>query len=328
MLVVELLESESKQCQALPHTPLTTLLILPSVAQFGCVFIVDQQQGLRGVITDGDLRRQLTAKNNLDSCLAADIMSPTPISVKVDTTVAQAFQLMSKHEINQVAVVGNQGEFAGVLTYHQIAQNLSPERLYIDLDKGDKDDNELRHIARYRFASQFIGIEANILDCACGSGYGSYYLSEYAKQVTGADICQQSIDFANEKYASDKVKFQCADLTTLDYQQNSFDMVVSFETLEHIDNRACRNFLCSIAQWVKPGGILVASSPMLRYKNNQPYVTNPYHINELPRAELLVMFKELLPGFVLHFYHQNEGSFTPLLDEHTGFCILVARKAQ
>ena len=82
-----------------------------------------------------------------------------------------------------------------------------------------------------------------------------------------------------------------------------------------------------MASWVKPGGIVVISSPMLRYKDGKPYVTNPYHINEMPKSEFLELCLTAMPDFVFHFYYQSDRSFLPLLDENTGFCISVGRRA-
>lgn len=48
----------------------------------------------------------------------------------------------------------------------------------------------------------------------------------------------------------------------------------------------------------------------------------------MPRPELLEMFSDCLPGYVIHFYHQKQGAFLPLLDEDTGFCVAVARRRE
>ena len=84
---------------------------------------------------------------------------------------------------------------------------------------------------------------------------------------------------------------------------NSLDGVVSLETLEHIDLRACRSYLSKASKWIKPGGILVASSP-IGLKMANPSITNPFHINEQKKSDLLQMFNQLLPNFKL-FFHQR-----------------------
>jgi 2-polyprenyl-3-methyl-5-hydroxy-6-metoxy-1,4-benzoquinol methylase len=142
---------------------------------------------------------------------------------------------------------------------------------------------------------------------------------------------KRAIDYAITKYKdknidSGEVDFRQADLTTLSIRDDSLDGVVSLETLEHIDIGSCETYLKNVGRWIKPGGILIASSPMLRYRNGKPYITNPFHINEQPKKQLLKMFKDLLPGFQLTFFHQKEEIFVPLDDEDTGFCIAVCRK--
>ena len=103
---------------------------------------------------------------------------------------------------------------------------------------------------------------------------------------------------------------------------------MSIETIEHVPKEVAALFLQLMASWVKPGGVVVMSSPMLRYKDGKPYVTNPYHINEMPRSEFFELCQAAMPDFVFHFYYQSEQSFLPLLDENTGFCISVGRRTK
>jgi 2-polyprenyl-3-methyl-5-hydroxy-6-metoxy-1,4-benzoquinol methylase len=172
-----------------------------------------------------------------------------------------------------------------------------------------------------------------VLDCACGSGYGTEILATMAKAkpVIGVDRSAEAIHYAQTNHLHPNVTYAQRELGLMDRRYQWFhaiDVVVTLETLEHLPGPECRAFLTAAARWISPGGLLIASSPMLRYRDGQPYITSPYHINEMPRAELLALFEELLSaaGWVKHYYHQEQESFLPLLDEHTGFCILVARK--
>ena len=67
---------------------------------------------------------------------------------------------------------------------------------------------------------------------------------------------------------------------------------------------------------------------MLRYLDGKPYVTNPYHVNEMPRNELMETIYDCFPSdkFVLEFFHQKQDRFVPLEDEDTGFLIFTASK--
>ena len=198
----------------------------------------------------------------------------------------------------------------------------------LDAQEGseDEDDNVVRHMSRYKFAASFIPKGSRLLDCACGSGYGSELLAEKAGSVLGIDRCSDAIDYARAHFDAPNIEFRQGDIGHLKFAQDSFDAVVSLETLEHVPRDVCESYLRNIVQWLKPGGILVCSSPMLRYSNGKPYVTNPYHINELPRDELIQMLEQHNEHLQLNYFHQKEDAFQPLLDEHTGFCVIVARK--
>lgn len=205
----------------------------------------------------------------------------------------------------------------------------SPERLYVtEANRGG--ENVRRHIARYEFAARHIPAGSFILDCACGSGYGTELLAGLVPRslILGVDNSQDAIGYAQTRHRYEGCCYLLLDTTKLPMPLDSLDAVVTLETIEHLPPDVCRGFLARVAGWVKPGGVVVASSPMLRHKDGQPYVTSPYHINELPRRELLAMLVEVFPlsGWVHDFYHQEQEAFVPLLSEDTGFCVVVARK--
>ena len=205
----------------------------------------------------------------------------------------------------------------------------SPERIYVTEDNCHE-DNVRRHIARYEFAARHIPAMARILDCACGTGYGSQILTRRAKwsYLTGVDCSAEAIHYARHHHQDTGDCYLHHRIEDLVLPPESMDAVVTLETIEHLPPDVCRQFLARAPSWVKPGGVVVASSPMLRYKDGQPYVTSPYHINELPREELLAMLADAFPstGWVRHLYHQEQEAFLPLLDEHEGFCVMAARR--
>ncbi|MCG7530102.1 methyltransferase domain-containing protein [Psychrobium sp. MM17-31] len=299
-----------------------------SLTHTGCNIVIDKNHKLVGIITDGDIRRAIANHTNIKVVTVNDIMNKSPKFTYASAQVSDVFTQMTDSEINQLPIVDDTNNVIGLVSYHNIAKSLSPEQLFINLDNQDLSDNELRHMARYKFARSFIKADDLVLDGACGSGYGSKILAGKSKNIIGIDLNARSINYAKKNYGDSVKEFNCSDIEQLNYDNNSIDVVVSFETLEHIPYDVCRNYLKKIGDWLKPGGILVASSPMLRFKDGEPYVTNPYHINELPKNELLNLFDSTLPNFNKHYYHQKETEFLPLQTEHTGFCIIVARKNQ
>lgn len=323
MLVQQLINDTKEEMLVESDTCLQQVLDSNAMTYIGCVFILSSSK-LVGILTDGDVRRHIVDNGLVGS--VGNIMTPNPISVKEDELVPDAFQLMTKNKINQLPVVDVLGNLSGYIEYHALASAMSPEQLFINLDEKYLTENENRHLARYHFAANFILPEQRVLDCACGSGYGSMILAKNGFEVTGVDLNQDAINHAEEKYP--KINFLHKDINQLDFADGSFDAVVTLETLEHIPKEICRKFICNITKFLKPGGVFIASSPMLRFKDGLPYITNPYHINELPRDELIDMFETLMPNFKLHFYHQIETRFVPLSEENTGFCIIVGRKLQ
>lgn len=296
----------------------------------GCALVKDDGQ-IIGIFTDGDFRRTVT-NNQTQDLRVKDVMTPNPISMPYSTPLPSAFATMVTRKINHLLLRDEKGHYVGLIDFHQIAATVSPEQMYIDTDNRDYTDNENRHVARYKFASNFFKAGDRVLDGACGCGYGSHILSATGADVLSVDLNDKAINYARNRYGvsasatKGSIEFRKADLTCLSIKDKSLDGVVSLETLEHIDLGSCRNYLKNIAGWIKPGGILVASSPMLRYKNGKPFITNPYHINEQPKEALLGMFKELLGDFRLHFFHQKEEIFLPLDREESGFCLLLARR--
>ena len=113
------------------------------------------------------------------------------------------------------------------------------ERLVIG--QTDK-ELEIEHINRYKFAQQFV-TKKRVLDAACGTGYGTQLLAQYAVSAVGVDISEEAIEYACEQYQSDKINFCVASVEKLPFPDASFDVVVCFETLVHIDDQIQTRFI-------------------------------------------------------------------------------------
>jgi SAM-dependent methyltransferase len=288
----------------------------------GALFVVDSENKLIGILTDGDVRKGLSKNNsNIENLIT---FSPKTISKYDNTSVA--LRILRENEINILPVVENNNTLIGFITLHMLIKCFSPERLYMTGEENEMNDNEERHLARYRFAQNFIKSSSVTLDCACGSGYGSKILSASSKKVTGIDLSEEAISFAKKNNSLKNTEYIQKNLDNLDFQNSSFDSIVSIETLEHVPYEVFLRFLDNINHWLKDGGVFIGSSPMLRFKEGKPYITNPYHINEMPKEQFIKSIKDKLPNFEIHFYYQDQDIFLPLCEEDTGFCIVVARK--
>lgn len=142
------------------------------------------------------------------------------------------------------------------------------------------------HLHRYHFASRFCQGK-RVLDVACGEGYGSRILSNAAASVVGVDISAEAVAHARSKYAVSSLEFVEASAALLPLPDDSFDVVVSFETIEHHDQH--EEMLSEIRRVLRPGGLLVLSSPNKQHYSIEPGYSNPYHVKELFREELLAL---------------------------------------
>lgn len=143
---------------------------------------------------------------------------------------------------------------------------------------GMEGNIELEHNHRYLFALKF-SKGKTILDIACGEGYGSALLSSSAKKVIGIDISKETIDHAKNKYKSENLSFMVGDINLIPLKDNSVDLVVSFETIEHLDFH--EKLILEIKRVLVPDGILIISSPdKINYSEKRNYV-NLFHKLEL-----------------------------------------------
>ena len=83
------------------------------------VSAVIEQNKIKGIITDGDLRRMLAKTENFTNLSAIDIMTKNPKSIDINAMAVDAMQLMEKHQITQLLVTDNE-MYAGVIHLHDL----------------------------------------------------------------------------------------------------------------------------------------------------------------------------------------------------------------
>lgn len=146
------------------------------------------------------------------------------------------------------------------------------------------------HIHRYAFCVE-LARGKRVLDAACGQGYGSALLSETATHVVGVDCDPSTIARARQSYASrGNTMFMTADCVQLPFADAEFDLVVSFETLEHVELQ--NQMLAEFARVLKPEGILVISTPNRPVYSPPSKPPNPYHVKELDLGEFVSALKK------------------------------------
>lgn len=154
------------------------------------------------------------------------------------------------------------------------------------------------HWHRYAFALPLVRGK-RVLDAACGEGYGSNLLASEAAEVVGVDISGQAIEHARTAYAGqNNLRFVQSDASSLDFPDGHFDVVVSFETLEHL--QAQEELVAGFARVLAEDGVLLISSPDKHTYSEVAGFSNEFHVRELYREELLELLSPHFPQIRLY----------------------------
>jgi hypothetical protein len=170
------------------------------------------------------------------------------------------------------------------------------------------------HWHRYHFAAKLVA-GRRVLDVACGAGYGSALLARHAARVVGADIAAETIAHARARYVSvPNLEFCAADCAALPFPEASFDTVVSFETIEHI--QAQETFLDQVRRVLRPEGLFIISSPNKLEYSDRRGCSNEYHVRELYRDELGALLAPRFPHS--QWFGQRMSFFSVVWPENNG----------
>lgn len=140
------------------------------------------------------------------------------------------------------------------------------------------------HAARYQFAKPHVG-GSLVLDIACGTGYGLPILKTRARSVVGVDVDLEAVRKARMAIGTGPENLITADGCRLPFGDATFDVITSFETLEHLHTR--REFVAELGRVLRPEGLCIISTPNANYtrpENGKP--RNPHHIFEYTPKEL------------------------------------------
>src|SRR3954451_11908286 len=150
---------------------------------------------------------------------------------------------------------------------------------------GEVDQDLLNeHMARYHFASRLTRGK-RVLDAGCGAGYGSAELARMAERVVGIDVAAEAVAFARTNYELPNLRFEQASCTELPFEDGSFDLIVAFEVIEHLEN--WKGFLQEARRVLAPAGQLIVSTPNKLYytESRGAHGANPFHVHEFEFEE-------------------------------------------
>lgn len=170
------------------------------------------------------------------------------------------------------------------MRFKLLSKDFLGERHAPELEAGTI--QHIDHLRRYLFAQQYV-YGRRVLDVACGTGYGSDLLQRgRARRVISADLSRAALDYARAHWPDGR--FVRADAARLPLPSGAFDVVVSFETIEHLPDP--RAFLAEARRVLQPEGRLILSTPnraVVSPGSDAPF--SPYHTFEPTRDDLLAL---------------------------------------
>jgi SAM-dependent methyltransferase len=174
-----------------------------------------------------------------------------------------------------------------------------------------------RHVVAYEHALPLVG-GRRVLDAGCGEGYGLRLLHDDggATHVTGVDLDGPTVAHATATYGGPAVDVVAADLASLPLDDDTVDVTVSFQVVEHLHDVAA--YLAELRRVTVPGGVVVLATPnRLTFTPDQPEPVNPFHVREFAPDELRVVLEDagLLDVALLGVHH---GLRIGLVEHATG----------
>lgn len=173
-------------------------------------------------------------------------------------------------------------------------KNNTPER-------GDISNITLQDISRYKFVLKYIE-NKKVLDIACGTGWGSLMMIKEGKaaEVWGVDVDKKTIDENLTTYKNhSNLFFQQGSGYNLNFDENFFDVSISIETLEHLDDPNA--FLSELKRVTKRTGVIIISTP-LNNGDSRFHPSNPFHYREYNEQELTDLYNQYFSSF--DFFYQ------------------------
>lgn len=169
------------------------------------------------------------------------------------------------------------------------------------------------HIHRYGLSLKFVK-DKSVLDIASGEGYGSALLAKVASSVVGVDIDSECVEYARQKYGnSSNLNFLVGSCSSVPLPNRSVDVVTSFETIEHHDQH--EEMMGEIKRVLKPGGLLLISSPNRLTYLAETKESNPFHVKELYYEELVNLLERYFKYVQIYGQRLAIGSFIFPLSE-------------
>jgi SAM-dependent methyltransferase len=179
-----------------------------------------------------------------------------------------------------------------------VAERFVPEKMHGQIIEAE-------HLSRYHWAATLVSGK-RVLDAGCGTAYGSAILAAAnAREVVGVDLAGDVLAAVSPRMP-EGVELREADVTNLPFDAGTFDVVVCFEVIEHVDDAAA--VLDELVRVLAEDGVLAISSP-----NRDAYMPgNPHHRYEFTPEEFEETLRRRFAN--VRLYRQADWIASAVLD--------------
>lgn len=155
-----------------------------------------------------------------------------------------------------------------------------------------------RHLAAYRYAAEQAA-GRRVLDAGCGEGFGTQTLADVASEVLGVDYSEVAVSECRRLWNKPNLRFEQVDLTRPGAFTDTFDLVLNFQVLEHIEDPM--PFLRGLHERIGPDGTLILTTP----NRLRTISENPYHVREYTAPELQELLLQVFGRVQVTGLHGN-----------------------
>jgi len=161
-----------------------------------------------------------------------------------------------------MTTIKEQNEY--ISEFYTFAKHLGEIGSIEDVSKYQNDISafylHMNHLKAYDFTKSFYKGK-RVLEIGCNMGYGANILAKSAKEVVAIDFDAKVIAFARKNYTAPNIKFEEVNAKKLPYNDKSFDVVISFQVVEHINPNEVSDYLSEINRVLNEDGIALLTTP-------------------------------------------------------------------
>lgn len=248
--------------------------------------------------------QMLSAQINITNQMDKDLNSKVQIEIKKIQNTLHNIQEYNKKILQADCFIWEYMtglEFCNYKTLkHEREISFSPEMYARD------------HYYRYEFSKKYCEQGFKVLDIACGTGCGSYMISQTGAFVEGVDLSKEAIEFANKVFLPKATNLNFIQGNALEFRKDKkYDLITSFETIEHIPHTEAllKNFYCHL----RDNGRLICSVPNETISPHK-LSNNPYHLKHYTTEELASLLRQA--GFLIEkvCYQYDYGKVDEIRD--------------